>query len=103
MKFLERCYSRNPSIISKAIGETVFLVPMQDNLVDLENIYTLESVGARIWELIDGRRSVKQIKEILTEEFEENPKQIEDDLVEIFKQLENRHFIKVKNLKIKTA
>jgi hypothetical protein len=97
MNFLERCYRKNPLTISKVIDTEVFLAPAQDNMVDLEDIYILDGVGTRIWQLIDGKRSVKQIKEIVAKEYEVGLQQIEDDLSKIFKQLEKKNCIKVKD------
>ena len=99
MDFMERCYQKNSLTISKMIDSEVFLIPSQDNLVDLENVYILDGIGTRIWELIDGKRSVKQIKEIVAKEYEVEPQQLEDDLSTIFKQLEKKSCIKMKKFK----
>ncbi len=97
MNFMERCYQRDASVISKTMKDTVFLVPIENDVVKLESVYTLDgAVAARIWELIDGRRSVGQINKIITEEFEEKPQQIEKDLISIFKQLEKKKCIRLK-------
>jgi hypothetical protein len=55
---------------------------------DLESIYTLNETGARIWELIDGKTQVSQIKERIVEEFEVEPEEAEKDLMEHLQQLE---------------
>ncbi len=95
MNFMERCYERDSSVISKKMEDTVFLAPIENNTVDLESIYALDGVvAARIWELIDGRKSVRQIKEIIAEEFQEKPQRIEEDLILILKQLEKKKCIK---------
>lgn len=101
MDFMERCYERDPSVISKTMKDTVFLVPVENNAVQLESVYTLEGgVAARIWELIDGRKRVGQIKEIIAEEFEAKPQRIEEDLISIFKELEKKKCIKCKNARL---
>ncbi len=55
---------------------------------DLESIYTLNETAARIWELIDGKIKVGEIKEKIIEEFEVTPEEAEKDLIEHLAQLE---------------
>ena len=63
MNYLERCFQKDPNIVSRKIADEVILVPIRHNVGDLESIYTLNEVGARIWELVDGQRKLKVIKE----------------------------------------
>jgi hypothetical protein len=55
---------------------------------DPESIYTLNETGASIWELIDGRLIVSEIKESLVQEFEVKSEEAEKDLIEHLQQLE---------------
>lgn len=96
MHFMERRYQKDPLTISKIIDNEVFLVPDQDNLLDLENMYVLSGIGTCIWELIDGKRSIQQIREVIAKEYAVEPRRIEEDLTMIFKQLEKHGCIKVK-------
>jgi hypothetical protein len=77
MEFLEKVYKKNDSIVSRKIGDEF-----------IESIYTLNETGARIWELIDGKLRVGEIKESLVEEFEVEPEEAEKDLIEHLQQLE---------------
>lgn len=49
--------------------------------------YTLDEVGARIWELCDGTKTVSEIAATLTEEYEASPGLIRSDLVELLDDL----------------
>jgi hypothetical protein len=88
MDFLEKVYKKSDSIVSRKIGDEFVLVPIKQDVGDLESIYTLNETAARIWELIDGKTSVKDIKERIVEEFEVDAKQAERDLLEHLQQLE---------------
>jgi hypothetical protein len=57
-------------------------------VADLESIYTLDEVGARIWELIDGQRRVEEIRDTIVEEYEVSAEVAEADLIEFVQQLE---------------
>jgi len=94
MKTLAKCYQKDSSIVSRMIDNEMILVPIRHNVGDLESIYTLNEVGARIWELIDGERPVKKIKELILEEFEVSPEEVDKDIRDFFKQLEEIGVIK---------
>jgi hypothetical protein len=88
MGFLEKVYKKSESIVSRRIGDEYILVPIRQDVGDLESIYTLNETGALIWELTDGKTQVSQIKEKIVEEFEVDPEQAEQDLKEHLQQLE---------------
>lgn len=88
MNNLTKTFRKNPDIVFRKIAGEVILVPIRHNVGGLESIYTLNEVGARIWELVDGQRKVKEIKEILVKEFEVSLQEAEKDLIEYLQQLE---------------
>ena len=88
MNYLDKVYSKSDSIVFRKIADEFILVPIRQNVGDLESIYTLNETGARIWELIDGKIKVREIKEKLIEEFEVTPEEVEKDIVEHLMQLE---------------
>ncbi len=87
MSFLDKVYKKSDSIVFRKIADEFILVPIRQNVGDLESISTLNEVAARIWELIDGKKKVKEIKDKIVEEFEVTPQQAEKDLIEYLKQL----------------
>ena len=88
MNYLDKVYSKSDSIVSRKIADEFILVPIRQNVGDLESIYTLNETGARIWELIDGKMKVEEIKEKIVEEFEVTPEEVEKDIMEHLMQLE---------------
>ncbi len=89
MDFLERIYNKkSDSIVSRKIGDEFILVPIKQDVGDLESIYTLNETAARIWELIDGKIKVRDIKDRIVQEFEITPTETERDLIEHLQQLE---------------
>lgn len=94
MNYLEKCYQKDPNIVSRKIADEFVLVPIRQNVGDLESIYTLNEVAARIWELIDGKRTGKEIREIIVKEFKVTPEKAEKDLIELLQKLEKIEGIK---------
>ena len=88
MDLLSKVYSKSDSVVFRKIGEECILVPVRQNVAELDSIYTLNETAARIWELIDGTNSVKDIKNRILEEFNIPPAEAEKDLIEHLQQLE---------------
>lgn len=95
MKMQERCYQKNPDMVFRKIADEYILVPIRHNVGDLESIYTLNEVAARTWELIDGKRTAGQIRDIIVDEFDVAAEEAEKDLIEHLQQLEKMDGIKV--------
>jgi len=87
MDFLNKVYKKSASIVSRKIADELILVPIQRNVGDLESIYTLNEAAAFIWDLINGKRKFREIKEMIIEEFEVKPEEAENDLKDILLQL----------------
>lgn len=87
MSFLDKVYKKSDSIVSRKIADEFLLVPIKQNVGDLESIYTLSEVATRVWELIDGKMKVEEIKDKIVEEFEVAPQEAEKDLANLVKQL----------------
>jgi len=88
MNFLNTVYKKSDSIVSRKIADEFILVPIRQNVGDLESIYTLNETAARIWELIAGKMKVEEIRKKLIEEFEVTPEEVEKDIVEHLMQVE---------------
>jgi len=88
MDILARVYRKSDSIVFRKIGDEFVLVPIRKNVGDLDSIYTLNETAARIWELIDGNRSLEEIKHAMIREYDVTPAEAEKDLLEHLHQLE---------------
>ncbi len=87
LQCLQKRFVKDPSMVFREIAGECLLVPIRQQAADLESIYVLNEVGGRIWELIDGKRTVAGIKDVIVSEFEVNPEEAERDLVEFLTQL----------------
>ena len=85
---LEVVYLQDPSIVSRNIAGEMILVPIRYNVGDLESIYTLNETAARIWELLDGERTLVAIRDVIVAEFEVEADEAERDMLELVAQLE---------------
>jgi hypothetical protein len=60
----------SPSVVTRKTGNEYVLVPVTDNIADMDSVYTLNETGAFIWEQINGKRSVEEIIKEMTEEYD---------------------------------
>jgi hypothetical protein len=85
---LQRCFAKDPSVVTREIAGEVILVPVRQAPREEATIYTLNEVSAFIWEQIDGQTPVAAIRDALVDEFEVKPEEAEADLVGFLQQLE---------------
>lgn len=88
MSKLIKIFKKSPDIVSRQIDKETILVPIVNNTGDMDSIYTLNPMASRIWELIDGKYTIGQIKDILLREFDAATDKIEKDLSSFLSQLQ---------------
>ena len=78
----------NPQVVSRVVaGEAVLLTPAQGK------VRVLNEVGAAIWELLDGQRSIRQIAAALSEQFDVTPQTAEADALHFLADLAERGIV----------
>ncbi len=60
---------QSPSVVTRKTGNEYVLVPVADNIADMNSVFTLNETGAFIWEQIDGKNNINNIIQNLTAEF----------------------------------
>ena len=68
-------------------GETL-IIPVRNRVGDLSAIYTLNEVGARVWQMIEGGARVSQMVEALSHEYDVMADQAARDVVELLDSME---------------
>ncbi|MCF8461950.1 MAG: PqqD family protein [Flavobacteriales bacterium] len=67
---LKNLQERKPQMAAKVVGGETVLVPLQSNVADLSEMFTLNEVGSFIWEKLDENESVEGLVEAVVSEFE---------------------------------
>jgi hypothetical protein len=79
---------RRPGVlVGQAEGQTVLLRP------DDGSYYALKDVGSRIWELCDGERSIDQIADAISAEFDAPLEMIRADVRDLLTELRGEHLL----------
>ena len=88
MEALDRVYQKNQNFVFRQIDDETILVPIKDSVGDLGAIYNLNQVAAFVWQHLDGKKTLENIKHMMTDEFEVSNPDAEQDLTEFVGQLE---------------
>jgi len=77
---LDQRYQRNENFVFRRIEDETILVPIRNNVGDMGSIYSLNEIGAFVWEHLDGGRNLATIKDKILDEYEVSPREAEADL-----------------------
>jgi hypothetical protein len=77
----EKHYERNPDFIYRKIVDESVLVPIHRDVANMDSIYTLNSVGAFIWELLSQPATLAELQDAVLDEYNADPEVINADVV----------------------
>ena len=83
----KRRYRQNEAVVSRKIAGELFLVPVSGRIADMQRMFALGGVGGFIWERLDGRRSLGEIRDEMLSFFEVEGDEAEADIGEFVTQL----------------
>ena len=78
---------KNPDMVTRVIDQETILMPIYKTSDEINCIYTLNKVGSRVWELINGKRPLAQIKKQALKEFAATPDEVEKEMAAFLKDL----------------
>ena len=73
-------YERNPDFIYRKVVDEYILVPIHQDVADMDSIYTLNGVGAFVWEHLDQPKTQAELQSAMLEEYDAEPEVIIADL-----------------------
>ncbi len=85
---LDQVYRKDPSIVARQIAGEMLLVPIRQNLGDLESIYLLNETALFAWQRFDGSATLASIRDEMTKEFAVDELQAGQDLLELVADLQ---------------
>lgn len=80
---LDTIYIPQPSVMTNEVADELVLVNMQTGLY-----HGLDAVGARVWEALDGQRTLAEVAAEVARHYPEvEPERIEADIVTLTQEL----------------
>jgi hypothetical protein len=98
MADLNSVISQSPSIVTRKTGNEYVLVPVTNNIADMNSVYTLNETGAFLWEQIDGKKNVKDLIEALILEYDVDNEAATSDIFSFIEEM-NKYLI-IKDISI---
>ena len=92
---LDSVVSHSPDIVTRKTGNEYVLVPLANNIADMNRLFTLNESGAFIWELIDGEKNIRAIVERFTEEFDIESETATRDVLAFMENMSNYLIIRL--------
>ncbi|MFO7313621.1 lasso peptide biosynthesis PqqD family chaperone [Rhodothermus marinus] len=89
---LETVVVASPEQVSSKLGEEVVILNLRNGVY-----YGLDPIGTRIWELIQEPRSVRQVCEVLLEEYDVTFEQCAEDVLALMRDLQAQGLIEARD------
>lgn len=90
MLSIESKFKKNENLAWRNIEGQIFIVDPKRNI-----LHELNPVAARVWELIDGKRTLKETGEQICQEFEVTPEEAEKDILELIEELKEKNLVSI--------
>jgi hypothetical protein len=78
---------KSQTAVFRKIGEEYLLVPIAASVADVNSIFSLNETAAAIWDLIDGRRNLRDIVAGIEGEFETEGQEVEEDVISLIREM----------------
>ena len=90
----EQVYTISEDVVVREIEGELIIVPIASGIGDMENeLYTMNETGRAILQKLDGKRTLAQIAQDLTEDYETQLAEIERDVLGLVNELVKRRML----------
>lgn len=80
-------YAPNADFVQRNVAGECLLIPIHRQLADVNSLYVLNETGAAVWRRLDGKRSLREIADDLSREFDVTVEQVDKDLLVLIEDL----------------
>lgn len=81
-------------VVRRQIADEIILVPVRKSAEELDSIYSINPLAAQIWDLLDGQKTLGEIRELLLQQYDVTPEELDRDLAEFVEQLKSEKLIR---------
>ena len=94
MDMLDKCFIKVKDLVTRDVAGEKLIVPIKGHVGDLEGVFTLNEVGAMIWERINGQTTARDLVEAVRNEYDVGAAHAEKDVVDFLSSLEDAGLIR---------
>ncbi len=80
---------KNKDMVTRVIDDEAILLPIYKTSEEINCIYTLNKIGTQVWELIDGKKTLSEIKKIILKKFDTTLKEVDKKISKFLKDLKD--------------
>jgi hypothetical protein len=93
MTILNKSYRSSTEVVKREIGNDTILVPIRKTAEELDSIYTVNDIAVRIWDLMDGKKTVAEINKTILNEYDVTLEELDRDVEEFISKLLSERLI----------
>jgi hypothetical protein len=94
MKILDTCFAKENDLVTRDVAGEMIIVPIKGHVGDLEGVFTLNELGAMIWQLINGQTTTRELAEAVRNKYDVRAAEAEKDVVDFLQSLEDAGLIR---------
>ena len=80
-------FRRTKDVVCRSVGAESILVPIRNNVGNLDFVYTLSPVAARIWALLDGVKTADAVVDEICAEYDADRETVQADMAALINDL----------------
>lgn len=84
---MRKVFKKKEDFISRTIAGEMILVPLRGTLTDMQKIFSLNPVAGFIWEKLDGRKTLGELRDDILATFDVEVGDANSDIQEFITQL----------------
>ena len=84
----ENVFERSTDVLFQEVNGELVMLHLEG-----DSYFGLDAIGKRIWDLLDGQRTIQQLGRQLEQEYEVEPDELWNDLSELLEALEMKGLI----------
>jgi hypothetical protein len=85
---------KTDKVVMREIEGEVILLPLYKTSKDMNYIYTLNDTASEVWDRIDGKHSIEEIKKDILDDYEIDEKHLTEQMDMLIKDLQSIKAVK---------
>lgn len=90
----DKVLAKNPNMVARVIEDETILLPLYKSSEEINCIYTLNKVASEVWNLIDGKKTLADIKKQVLKKFDTTPAEVNKEMRKFLKDLQEIKAVK---------
>ncbi len=86
--------AKTGDVVRRQIADEIILVPVRKSAEELDSIYSINPMAAQIWDLLDGQKTLGEIRDLLLQQYDVTPEELDRDIAEFVEQLKSEKLIR---------